>query len=107
MAASRYGTQYCVSEWGFASGKPYADPFNQVELDVIFSDEQGGEWRVPAYWAGGQEWRVRFSPPAVGMYTYRTVCSDEGNPDLHGQTGTLQALPIRGRIPCCSMARCA
>jgi len=99
MAASKYGTQYSVSEWGFTSGKPYADPFNQVELDVIFTHEQGGEWRVPAYWAGGQEWRVRFGPPAVGTYTYRTACSDEGNPDLHGQTGTLQAAPYEGQNP--------
>jgi hypothetical protein len=86
----RYGTQHCASEWEYISGRPYSDPFNQIELDVLFCDADGREWKVPAFWAGGQEWRVRFAPPQPGRYAYRTLCSDTTNPDLHGQEGTLE-----------------
>ena len=55
----RYGVARCVTEWEYSSGKAYRDPFNEVELDVVFSDTQGAEiQRVPAFWAGDQTWRV-------------------------------------------------
>ena len=56
-------------------------------------------WRVPAFWAGANEWRVRFAPPEAGEYRIETVCTDAGNRDLHGQTGVLTALPYSGRDP--------
>src|SRR5947208_655644 len=78
-APARYGIARSVTEWAYTSGKAYADPFNQVELDVIFTDPQGRAQRVPAFWAGEQTWRVRYAPSAPGSYTYRTVSSDAGN----------------------------
>ena len=99
MSPRRYATQYCASEWSFVSGRAYSDPFNQVDLDVLFSDPQGQEWRVPAYWSGEQEWRVRFAPPGVGCYTYRSICSDAANPDLHDQRGELDSGPYGGSNP--------
>ena len=96
MAVKRYGVQHCACEWAYSSGQVYADPFNEIELDVLFTGPQGQEWAVPAYWAGDQEWRVRFAPPTAGMYTYRTVCTDPHNPDLHGQQGILVVKPYAG-----------
>ncbi|MES2308457.1 MAG: DUF4038 domain-containing protein [Verrucomicrobiota bacterium] len=72
-----------VTEWSYTSGKPYKDPFNEVELDVVFTHSSGKSWRVPTYWAGGLEWRVRFAPPLPGTYEAVSLCSDEGNQDLH------------------------
>ena len=91
-----YAIERCVTEWAYSSGKAYADPFNQVELDVVFRDSQGHEQRVPAFWAGGQTWRIRYAPPRPGHYTYRTVSSDPSNPDLDGQTGVLEVSPYTG-----------
>jgi hypothetical protein len=99
MPVQLHGTEHCVSEWGYRSGKAYADPFNEIEVDVIVQDSAGRTWKVPAYWAGDQEWRVRFAPPAAGAYTYRAVCTDASNPDLHGQEGTLQVGPYEGHNP--------
>ena len=96
---TRHGICHHVCEWGYHSGKRYNDPFNEVELDVLFSDEAGHTWRVPAYWAGELEWRVRFAPPAAGSYRYRTLCSDEDNADLHGQEGLLEVAPYSGDHP--------
>jgi len=99
MPVRLFGIEHCVSEWSFSSGKAYADPFNEVEVDVVVQDGAGRAWRVPAYWAGDQEWRVRFAPPAAGSYTYRTVCTDAANPDLHGREGALQVTPYQGHNP--------
>ncbi len=98
-APIRYGNQRCVIEWSFTSGKVYADPFNDIELDVVFTNPQGREQRVPAFWAGEQEWRVRYAPPTPGRYTYRTVSSDTSDTDLHGQQGTLEVAAYAGDHP--------
>ncbi len=90
-------TQNATHEWSFASRRTYADPFNDVQLDVVFSDEQGGSYRVPAFWAGGNVWRVRFSSPDCGIYTFRTVCSDESDTDLHGIEGQFIVTPYTGQ----------
>lgn len=90
---ARYGIQQRATEWTYSSTKVYADPFNDLELDVIFTDAEGREQRVPAFWAGGQDWRIRYAPPKPGRYTYRTISSDPANSDLHDQTGTLEVSP--------------
>jgi hypothetical protein len=94
-----HALQNCVAEWAYSSGKAYGDPFNEVELSVVFSDPQGGQQTVPAFWAGDQSWRVRYSPLQVGRYHYRTVCSDTGNATLHDQEGELEVAPYAGDNP--------
>ena len=99
MAQTIYSVQHEASEWGYRSGKQYHDPFNEIELDVEVRGPSGKVWRVPAYWAGGDDWRVRFAAPEAGSYTFQTVCSDSSNPDLHGQAGQLVAAPYQGQNP--------
>ena len=85
----QYGTQNCMTEWAYRSAKGYTDPFNQVELTVIFTDPDGEQRRVPTFWAGEQTWRVRYASPKAGKHHYQSICSDENNADLHGPEGTL------------------
>lgn len=75
----------CI-ELTFGSDKVYADPFNDIELDVIFSRGER-TWRVPAFWRGDRAWTVRFAPPAPGDYAWRLLCSDSSNASLHGCAG--------------------
>ncbi len=86
-------------EWSYTSGKQYTDPFNQVDLDVVVVTPSGREERVPAFWAGGSTWRVRYAPQTPGTYKFRTICTDMSNSDLHGQSGSVQAEPYAGRNP--------
>src|SRR6202000_723534 len=72
-----------VFEHTFTSQKSYADPFNEVDVDVIF-DKGGETWRVPTFWRGGNQWTVRFAPPTPGEYTYRLESTDKTNPALNG-----------------------
>ena len=93
------GAANCLMEWTFRSGKGYGDPFNDVELDVVFTDPDGAERRVPAFWAGDDVWRVRYASPKVGTHRYRTVGSDEDNKGLHGLEGDFKVNPYEGRNP--------
>src|SRR3954453_1873603 len=65
-----------MTELAFTAGKDYADPFNDVTLDVTFIDPTGRELRVPAFWAGGNVWKVRYASPVVGTHTFRTEFKD-------------------------------
>lgn len=92
----RFAVQNHSTEWSLRSGKAYGDPFNEVELDVVFETPSGVEQRVPAYWAGEQTWGVRYASPELGLHRFRSACSDEANPDLHGVEGTLEVSPYEG-----------
>lgn len=88
-----------LTEWAYSSGKVYADPFNEVNLNVVFRDPPGHEQRVPAFWSGEQVWRIRFARPRLGLYTFRTISSDPDNEDLHGQTGEIEVSEDTGDNP--------
>ena len=92
-------TQNVVNEWSFVSGRSYADPFNEIDLDVVFTSDSGDVQRVPAFWAGDGIWRVRFSSPECGKFSYVAECSDASNSDLHGLTGSFEVTPYTGPNP--------
>lgn len=98
-ATVRRGQVHTPVQWSFQSGRSYADPFNEVELDVVFTDPAGREQRVPAFWAGGSKWTVRYAPHTTGSHRFRTVCSDSSNPDLHDRRGALEVRPYSGANP--------
>src|SRR5579872_7380997 len=84
-----------VFEWTFESRKSYADPFNDVDVDVVFT-KGNQSWRVPTFWRGGQRWTVRFAPPAPGEYLYRLESTDRSNPDLNGHDGRVIVRTYKG-----------
>ena len=49
-AQNQFGIRNCGAEWACHSAKRYADPFNEIELDVIFRTPESAEQRVPAFW---------------------------------------------------------
>jgi len=89
------GSQERMAEFTIVSQKAYADPFNDVELDVVFS-RKGASWRVPTFWRGGQRWTVRFAPPEPGVYSYRLASNDPANADLNGHEGTIRITAYSG-----------
>ena len=86
-------------EIGLTSAGGHEAPFNDVMLDVVFTDPSGGEKRVPAFWAGGNDWKVRYASPALGRHTYRTVCSDPDDAGLHGRDGQVEVAAYEGHNP--------
>ena len=90
VGEERVAVSGAPTEWSYTSGKQYADPFNQVDLDVIITLPSGQEERLPGFWAGGNTWRARYAPPVPGVYRLRSVCTDTSNRDLHDQKMTLR-----------------
>ena len=86
-------------EWAFTSAKEYNDPYNEVSLDIEVIDPNGARQLVPAYWAGGQTWRVRYTSHAAGRYSFRSICSDTSNSGLHNRNGTITTSEYRGKNP--------
>lgn len=86
-----------VVEMSFATDVAYPDPFNDVDVDVIFTSANGNQsWRVPTFWRGGLEWTVRFAPPTPGQYSYRLESTDRSNPDLNGHEGKVTVRAYSG-----------
>ena len=87
-----------VFETSFESSKDYDNPFMEVEVDVTFSkDDQS--WKIPAFWDGGETWKVRFAPPEEGEYTYRAVATDESDEGLNFSGKMLTATAYTGDNP--------
>jgi hypothetical protein len=90
---------HCPIELSFTSAKFYANPFQDVDVDVIVRDPDGVELRIPAFWAGAQTWRVRYSPAKLGTHTWRSVSADTANAGLHGQQNSFLAGAYDGTNP--------
>jgi hypothetical protein len=88
--------QASIVEWSIESRKRYADPFNDVDVDVVFT-KNGNSWRVPTFWRGGNKWTVRFAPPMPGRYAYHLESTDQANHDLNGHSGIVTVIPYSGK----------
>lgn len=91
--------QYTIFEQTLRSAGSYGNPFWEVSVRVRFTGPSGEQHMVDAFWDGGDVWRVRFSPNAIGNWRFETVCSDENNSGLNGQTGSFECVPYVGDNP--------
>lgn len=98
-ARSLLTQQNIVVEWSYRSDTEYANPFREVVLHAVIESDRGREIRLPAFWAGGNEWRFRFSSPVTGVFKFRTICNDPKNSSLHDQTGEIAVHEYHGFNP--------
>jgi hypothetical protein len=54
------------------NGPLAGNPFMEVELAAVFTDKDKSI-KVPGFYDGNGTYRIRFSPPELGDWTYRTV----------------------------------
>jgi len=83
---------WTVLEIPLTSSSSYANPYAEIEVDVMFTGPNGASITRPAFWDGNDVWKVRFAPTTVGTWRWNSVCSDAGNAGLHHQNGTLQGV---------------
>ena len=50
------------------SAVDYADPYNETDIDAVFTHEDGTEIKLYGFWNGGREFRVRFAPTKTGLW---------------------------------------
>ena len=83
-------------ELTFKTNTKYNDPFNDVELDAVFTDPSGKELKVPGFWAGGNTWKIRYSSPLQGRHSFITVCSETSDGALNNIKGRVEASKYKG-----------
>src|SRR3546814_16001683 len=85
-AVAREGTAR-TERWGVHElvfdGPAQGNPFVDVELAATF-ESSGRSIRVPGFYDGEGVYRIRFSPPEEGRWTWR---SESNAAALAGQTG--------------------
>ncbi|QYM78427.1 DUF4038 domain-containing protein [Horticoccus luteus] len=74
----------------------YANPPEELLIDAVFVEPDGRELRVPAFWAGGQNWRVRYASSQVGTHGFRVESSRADERELAALTGTVEITPYTG-----------
>ena len=85
-----------MTEWSLTASRVYADPFADVEVDVVITDPEGETQRLPAFWSGEGTWRVRFAATRPGRHRWRSECTEADDGGLHGVEGELEAAAYEG-----------
>src|SRR3712207_4038852 len=82
-----------VERWGLCelafAGPAGGNPFVDVALSALFT-AGGRTVRVPGFYDGDGAYRIRFSPPEAGRWSWRT---SSNAPALDGRTGVVDAAP--------------
>ncbi|MBQ8510768.1 MAG: DUF4038 domain-containing protein [Clostridia bacterium] len=87
---------WLANELAFHSSVTYANPFEDVDLDVIFTCGDTC-MTVPAFWDGGNLWRTRFSLPAPGLWSWEARCTNPGDAGLCG-SGSIRCTEYDGEL---------
>ena len=82
-----------VVEQAFTAARSHRRPFRDVQLDVLVTDPSGAERRVPAFWAGERQWKLRYSSPQPGEHRWRSICSEHDDTGLHDVLGSFEVVP--------------
>ncbi len=88
---------WVAEEITLISEKTYADPFNDVDVDLVLTNGTT-TYTIPGFWDGSDVWRVRFMCPEEGIWTYTTKCTDTSNATLHNISGTVKCTAYTGNL---------
>ncbi|NLD43976.1 MAG: DUF4038 domain-containing protein [Chloroflexi bacterium] len=89
-----------VGEWALALGQAYDNPFVDVIVDAEFTAPSGARRIMPAFYDGGNTWRVRFSPDEAG--TWRLHIRTMPREDMPEQEAIFQVTPREARGTLCA-----
>jgi hypothetical protein len=72
-------------EAGFQARNEVANPYAEQNAQATLTRPDGSSWRVPLFWDGGRNWKLRVSPDLAGKWSYRVASPDPG---LNGAGGS-------------------
>lgn len=88
--------QYRAVELQFSADTTFSYQPRDLSLWTTFMGPDGQEIEIAGFWNGDNRFNVRFAPPTVGTWEYRTVSSDSSLSSLHDQSGTIEVTPYMG-----------
>ncbi|MEM6470737.1 MAG: DUF5060 domain-containing protein [Planctomycetota bacterium] len=77
-----------VAEFDFKTDLVPADPF-EVDFGAVFQHPEGELQRVPGFYNGEADWRLRFCPEKTGQWEFTTYSS---LPELTGRKGKINVV---------------
>ncbi len=80
---------FAIYEQAFTQQQSYTNPYVQVTANVAFTPPAGPRRSIPLFWDGGAKWKVRFSPDAVGAWSWSVNSNDPG---LNGAKGSFHCV---------------
>ena len=84
---------YRCTEWTLTAAKVRKDAWGEIAVTAEITGPDGQILRTPAFWDGGDTWRVRLTAAIPGTWQVRSECSDATDAGLHGQVAALQVSP--------------
>jgi hypothetical protein len=87
-------------EASLISSTDYENPLYDVRsLVVHFRSPSGRQKRINGFWDGGRDWKVRFAPDELGVWTWETECSNPSDSGLHGVRGSFECVANQSSLP--------
>lgn len=87
--------QWTSYEISVRSDKKYDNPYTDIDVWAWFVNEKGDSLVRPAFWDGGNTWKIRFAPPDVGQkWSWRIYASSEDAG--FKKSGELLSVPYTG-----------
>lgn len=86
--------QWVTHEITLRSNSNYGNPYTDVDVWAVFYNEVGDTLKRPAFWDGGNSWKIRFAPiDSTGVWTWQTYSSNSSDLGLHKQRGNFKSIP--------------
>ena len=82
--------RYGIFERSFTHSGSYGNPYRDVSAAATFIQPDGRSQAIPLFWDGGSTWKVRFSPDAIGSWSWSVVSNDSG---LNSASGSFNCVP--------------
>ncbi len=92
---------YEVPQWNsyeifLSSSGSYQNQYANLEVWADFYNGEGDTIVRPAFWDGGNSWKIRFAPPDTGSVWTWTTFSIPGDKGLAGKTGSIKSVAYTG-----------
>ena len=88
--------QWTTYEITLKSNVPAVNPYTDIDIRAIFTNSRGDTLVRPAFWDGGETWKIRFAPPDTGSVWKWITISEPHDKKLSGRTGLLKSVPYTG-----------
>ncbi|MBA4053546.1 MAG: hypothetical protein C0490_02430, partial [Marivirga sp.] len=88
--------QWTTFEITLVSQSAQQNAYTDTDVWAVFKNEKGDTLVRPAFWDGGNTWKIRFAPPDTGSIWKWTTYSRKEESGLSNQSGSLKSIPYAG-----------
>ena len=89
--------QWVTHEIALTSEVKYVNAYTDIDVWAQFINSNEDTLIRPAFWDGGNNWKIRFSPPDTGSTWSWTTFSSPYDKGLAGKKGSLTSVAYTGR----------